>query len=116
MRGTGSGCPSGTLTGGRDPSNAIQLVDDKVSRKHFQIRCDDGRYLYTDLKSHNGSYLNGNKISEAVLKDGDIVQVGETRLAYTEREVIDRTDAMLYYKQVSRRLREDPTLTDRPDD
>jgi pSer/pThr/pTyr-binding forkhead associated (FHA) protein len=105
-----------TLTGGRDPSNAIQLTDDKVSRKHFQVRFDEGLYLLTDLRSHNGSFINGNRIQEALLKDGDVIQVGETMLVFTDGEVTDRTDALQYYKQISRHLREDQTITDRPGD
>ena len=45
-----------------------------------------------------------------------MIQVGETMLVYTDREVTDRTDALQYYKQISRHLREDQTITDRPGD
>lgn len=103
-----------TLTAGRDPANAIQIVDEKVSRKHFQIRQDEGLYLITDLKSHNGVYLNGHRMQEALLKEGDVIQVGETVLVYTDREISDRADALQYFKQASRRLRDEPTITDRP--
>lgn len=102
-----------TLTAGRDPANAIQIVDDKVSRKHFQIRYENDMYLLTDLKSHNGVFLNGHQVPEALLKDGDLVQIGETVLVFTDRDIADKTDALQYFKQPSRRLREDPTITDR---
>ncbi|MHC4609348.1 MAG: FHA domain-containing protein, partial [Planctomycetota bacterium] len=67
------------------------------------------------LKSHNGVYLNGHKITEALLKEGDVIQAGETVLVYTAKDITDRTDALQYFKQASRRLRDDPTITDRPD-
>ena len=103
-----------TLTAGRDPANAVQIVDERVSRKHFQIRREGDLYLITDLKSHNGVYLNGHRIQEALLREGDVIQAGETVLVYTDREITDRTDALQYFKRASRRLRDDPTLTDRP--
>ncbi len=101
-----------TLTAGRDPANAIQITDDKASRKHFQVRFQDGLYLLTDLKSHNGTYLNGSQVQEALLKDGDTIQAGKTTLVYTDQEITDQTDALQYFKKVSRHLRDDPTITD----
>jgi len=102
-----------TLTAGRDPANAIQITDPKMSRKHFQLRHEDGLYLLTDLKSHNGVYLNGKKVTEVLLKEGDEIQAGETTLVFTDREVSDKTDALEYFKQASRRTREAETITGR---
>ena len=102
-----------TLTGGRDPVNAIQIASPKVSRKHFQLRYQEGLYLITDLKSHNGLYINGSKVQEALLKEGDHIQVGDTVLFFTNNDVTDSQDAMHQYKIAARRLRDDPTITER---
>jgi pSer/pThr/pTyr-binding forkhead associated (FHA) protein len=110
-QGSWYGLSKRTLTGGRDPANAIQMASPKVSRKHFQVRYQEGLYLITDLKSHNGTYINGNKVQEALLKEGDEIQFGDSVLFFTGRPVTDHEDAMCQYKIISRRLRDDPTIT-----
>jgi pSer/pThr/pTyr-binding forkhead associated (FHA) protein len=105
-----------TLTGGRDPANAIQIPSPRVSRKHFQLRHEDGLYLITDLKSHNGLYINGNRVQEALLKNGDEIQVGDAVLFFTTRDITDHDDALHQYKVAARRLRDDPTITSPADD
>lgn len=72
------------LSIGRDASNTIVLNDKMVSRKHAQLLIgSDGRVLIKDLGSSNGTFVNGNKISEQVLNAGDIVKCGTTFLNWT---------------------------------
>lgn len=47
-----------------------------VSRRHCQLNYDDGALNIRDLGSHNGTYLNGKRINEAVIKAGDSIEVG----------------------------------------
>ncbi|MFA5239364.1 MAG: FHA domain-containing protein [Phycisphaerae bacterium] len=47
-----------------------------VSRKHCQINSDDDVLRIRDLKSHNGTYLNGKRINEAVVQAGDSIRIG----------------------------------------
>ncbi len=61
---------------GRDPANDIQLPVRLVSRKHAQIRWQDGCYQLEDLGSKNGTYLNGKPVKCLTpLQDGDVCQV-----------------------------------------
>ena len=102
-----------TLTGGRDPAREIQIVDAKVSRKHFQIRYGEDHHLVVELQSLNGVEVNGAGIDgEQVLHDGDEIIVGSTMLQFYEDDNPDRTNAVNVYRQRDRRLREDRTITD----
>jgi pSer/pThr/pTyr-binding forkhead associated (FHA) protein len=100
------------LTGGRDPARDIQIVDPKVSRKHFQIRKDDHDYVIVELKSLNGVYVNGARINkEQTLRDGDEIQAGDTVLAFFVADDPEKTNALNKYKLADRRVREDRTLS-----
>lgn len=66
-----------TISIGRDAKNQIVLNDSFVSRHHAQlVVLDDGRIMLKDLGSANGSFVNGKKVSEAVLNPGDVVKCG----------------------------------------
>jgi serine/threonine protein kinase len=69
---------------GRAQTNGIWLNEvDGVSRYHARIKRDNGRYLFADMNSSNGSYVNGKRVFEPVyLNDGDEVLVGEARLRF----------------------------------
>jgi hypothetical protein len=70
---------------GRAPENAIVVKDDMVSRKHCVIeRASSGGYRVRDLKSFNGTYLNGERVQDEALKPWDSVRVGRTRIFYVE--------------------------------
>jgi pSer/pThr/pTyr-binding forkhead associated (FHA) protein len=47
-----------------------------VSRKHCQLNRDEGVLKIRDLGSRNGTYLNGKRIDESVIKAGDYIEVG----------------------------------------
>jgi adenylate cyclase len=71
---------------GRHPDNTLQILDRIVSKEHAQIvRQPDGRYLFRDLGSLNGSFLRGERVSEHLLLDGDEVMLGSTSLMFQER-------------------------------
>lgn len=70
------------VTAGRHPDSDIFLDDITVSRRHVEIiRTDDG-YLVRDAGSLNGTYLNRERIDEAVLSNGDELQVGKFKLFF----------------------------------
>jgi pSer/pThr/pTyr-binding forkhead associated (FHA) protein len=46
-----------------------------------------GRFSITDLGSNNGTFVNGNRVTEAQLREGDIVRIGETEMEFTGRLV-----------------------------
>jgi hypothetical protein len=73
-------------TFGRAPGNDHQLAtDQQVSREHCRIRIEAGRFVIEDLGSNNGTYVNGNRVAEAQLREGDIVQIGGTEMQFTGR-------------------------------
>jgi len=54
------------------------LQDPHLSARHFAITCDDGECRIRDLGSTNGTFVNGTRISEATLKDGDRIEAGRS--------------------------------------
>ncbi|HEY5437251.1 MAG TPA: FhaA domain-containing protein [Candidatus Limnocylindrales bacterium] len=68
------------LTIGRSQDNALVLGDRRVSRHHGRLQARRGTLLYTDLGSTNGSRVNGIRVDEIVLGEGDRLQVGDTVL------------------------------------
>jgi hypothetical protein len=77
---TGQTTPSAPVS---DPDSGIFLDDVTVSRRHAEIRRgDDGVHVLRDVGSLNGTYLDGERIEEAVLREGAQVQVGKYRLVF----------------------------------
>jgi len=71
---------------GRHPDNTLQILDRIVSKEHAQvIRQPDGRFLFRDLGSLNGSFLGGDRVNERILRDGDEIMLGSTTLKFQER-------------------------------
>jgi len=69
---------------GRRLDNDLVLNDPRVSRHHLQLIARHGRYIARDVGSTAGTYVNGRKIEERVLKPGDVIQVGAIELIYGE--------------------------------
>jgi pSer/pThr/pTyr-binding forkhead associated (FHA) protein len=65
---------------GRSSELDMVLVEDMVSRRHARIECDDDHILIEDLGSTNGTFVNGEKIKRAALKEGDRVLIGTSIL------------------------------------
>jgi uncharacterized RDD family membrane protein YckC/predicted RNA-binding Zn-ribbon protein involved in translation (DUF1610 family) len=72
------------LTIGRDPSNDLVLPDAMVSRRHAVIEHRGNQFLLRDCSSANGSVVNGDRVSERGLRDGDLVAIGSMRLLFRE--------------------------------
>lgn len=70
------------VTAGRHPDSDIFLDDITVSRRHVEIKRAGSARTICDVGSLNGTYLNGERIDEAALADGDEVQIGKFKLAY----------------------------------
>ncbi|MBP1623635.1 MAG: serine phosphatase [Acidobacteria bacterium] len=64
------------FTIGRSSTNDLVLGQMGISRSHAEVLFQDGKYLLRDLGSKMGTYLNGTRIEEAVLSNGDRVQLG----------------------------------------
>ena len=71
-----------TYTVGRHKNNDIVIADPKVSSFHARIDRTPEGFVVVDLKSRNGSYVNGRRVETALLKTGDEVRMGTARLSY----------------------------------
>ena len=83
---------------GRALDNDIVLLDIAASRKHAQVIRSESGFSVLDLRSANGIFINGRRITEEELYDGDEIEVGETALRFETvgqprvRELIDEDD------------------------
>ena len=67
---------------GRDPTCQVILDDDRSSRFHAKIKKRDRMYIIEDLESKNGTYLNGDKVTNSTLKSGDKIIIGDCELVF----------------------------------
>ena len=72
------------LVAGRDPHNAISIpADGYASGRHARFLRGDQSDIVEDLKSTNGTYVNGQRLGGAQpLRPGDVVTIGQTQLTY----------------------------------
>lgn len=73
---------SRSLTLGRGTEADLALSDASMSRRHVQLTVDGQRVTLKDLGSRNGCFVNGNRASEVVLRDGDQLRLGATTLHF----------------------------------
>ena len=71
---------------GRTADNQISLPYTNVSRHHASVFMSGEDYYVEDMGSTNGTYVNGVKIAKCVLRPNDLIQIGETKIYYSERE------------------------------
>lgn len=67
---------------GRSVGSRVRLDDSEVSRQHARIRFNGIDFVVTDLKSANGTQLNGQPITERRLRNGDSLRLGTTHLTF----------------------------------
>jgi hypothetical protein len=72
----------GTTSLGRADSNSIPLKDSKASRQHAQIQKQGNEFILLDLNSSNGTFVNGERIDEHVLSNGDEIMIGDSILQF----------------------------------
>jgi pSer/pThr/pTyr-binding forkhead associated (FHA) protein len=97
-----------TIVVGRDESATMQIVDDRVSRKHVQFRFDEagGAYFVLDMKSSNGTFVNGRPLlSDLKLADGDEIQIGNSKLVFVTSDFADGKSALEAFKQRGQKAR-----------
>ncbi len=67
-------------TVGRVEDNTFHIADASVSSRHAEILLHGSDILVRDLNSTNGTFINGEKISEAVLRPGQMLRFGQVEL------------------------------------
>ncbi len=70
---------------GRSPDNDIRVAKSAVSRKHAKVVFGPEGYTVIDLGSENGTFVNGERITEKLLKNGDRLQIGPTEFVFSEQ-------------------------------
>ncbi|MHC4199933.1 MAG: FHA domain-containing protein, partial [Planctomycetota bacterium] len=76
---------SGDMMIGRQATNDIVVLAEKASRQHAKIIAKGGKYAVEDLKSANGTLVNGKKIKLHRLKHGDEISIGEAVLTFHDK-------------------------------
>jgi pSer/pThr/pTyr-binding forkhead associated (FHA) protein len=74
--------PSEVTHLGRGISADVRLDDATVSRRHAVIVSDQRGVRILDDRSMNGVFVNGQRVTEAQLADGDAIQLGRVPLTY----------------------------------
>jgi pSer/pThr/pTyr-binding forkhead associated (FHA) protein len=83
---TGRACELHTdrTTIGRVEDNTFQIADPSVSSHHCEVHLRGSDIFIRDLNSTNGSFINGNKIEESILKPGQTLRLGQVELKLEE--------------------------------
>jgi serine/threonine-protein kinase len=74
--------PAKLLLIGRGQNSDTKLVDPQVSRLHCQVEHENGEYYLVDNGSASGTLVSGQKIDRVLLREGQIFQIGETKLQF----------------------------------
>jgi pSer/pThr/pTyr-binding forkhead associated (FHA) protein len=77
--------PAGVLHIGRSTAAGLTLDDATVSRRHAVIVRDRDGTRILDDRSLNGVVVRGVRVSDAELRDGDVIELGRVRLHYLRR-------------------------------
>jgi pSer/pThr/pTyr-binding forkhead associated (FHA) protein len=71
---------NGEVVIGRSSDLDLVLIEDMVSRKHAKLTLQPGQVTISDLGSTNGTFVNGEKVQRARLKEGDRILIGTSIL------------------------------------
>lgn len=74
---------------GRQNSCEIELADDSVSREHALIKRMEQDWELTDSGSRNGLRVNGQKVKNRVLCDGDLITIGDYELIFVVNKALE---------------------------
>ena len=89
----------GSISIGRHPDNGICIPETSVSKFHGVIKETASGYVYEDLGSSNGSYLNEIRVKEHKLKKDDQIRVGRTTLAFVDDPTYDDLSSLVNFEQ-----------------
>lgn len=67
---------------GRMPDRSVVLSDPDASRHHAEIRRDAEGFVLVDVGSTNGTSVNGRRVSSHVLQSGDLIEIGDAKIAF----------------------------------
>jgi diguanylate cyclase (GGDEF)-like protein len=88
---------------GRGSACQLILDADSVSRRHARIEWNGQEHRLVDLGSTNGTFVNGSRVKEALLRDGDRIGIGKALLKYLAGGNIEGA----YHEEIQRLMRFD---------
>ncbi len=74
----------GEVSVGRSRQNEIKLLAEQASRKHCKIVKAEIGYKVVDTQSSNGTYVNGLKVDEKQLVEGDVISIGQATITFRD--------------------------------
>ena len=75
--------PGESVTIGRAPTNSIVIRDERCSRNHAEVFASEATWKLRDLDSRNGTSVGGTRLSsDHLLQPGDVIQIGNSHLAF----------------------------------
>jgi mRNA-degrading endonuclease RelE of RelBE toxin-antitoxin system len=99
--------PAQAMRIGRVPDNDLVLPHLDVSRHHAELRkSPTGSYEIIDLGSHNGTYVNGQRVTSKLLTEADLVSIGHSTFRLEDNELVQFDD-----EQVTSTARTDEQVT-----
>ncbi len=85
--------PARGLTVGRSDTRDVVLPDPAGSRHHCSIFLQQRVHVLRDMGSANGVYVNGQRVDECTLNDGDVITIGNTELKYVSDQAARQSTA-----------------------
>jgi pSer/pThr/pTyr-binding forkhead associated (FHA) protein len=67
---------------GRDPGTHIRLKDPQVAMLHCQVVLNGDEAVITDRGSSGGTFVDGKRVGEYILRPGDVFRIGDTRVQF----------------------------------
>ena len=87
------------VTIGRDRKNTVMLRDHETSRHHLRIKKRGNLYILEDLESMNGTFINGDRVINSTLKNGDKILLGTSEIIFhTSAQTINLSSEFLNFE------------------
>jgi serine/threonine protein kinase len=83
-----------TLLIGRGQNTGTQLKDLQVSRVHCEVQVAGDQLRVVDNESASGTFVNGRRVTESAVRQGDMVQIGETQMMFQPARAHDLSTLM----------------------
>ena len=93
LKGSAFPLPAGEVSIGRDSSNQLWVADPALSRRHCVLVQDGGgQFSIRDLKSRNGTLVNGVPVEQQQIRHGDQIFIGDSVLIFLIEEGVNHFD------------------------
>ncbi len=99
---------------GRSSETDMVLVEDMVSRKHARISIANDQIVIQDLRSTNGTFVNGEKIAKSDLHEGDRILIGTSILKLVSLESDEKIDNLAENRKLKRIMEQTSAKKSRP--